>query len=141
MDWAGLGRSSPNLAQEPVFNRDQGNLSESATQLERLAPMRQSAPVVALSVLTSLCRGEEQAVLGVPGRSISRLRQWPSACSSAAWRSLTDAGARHRPVPWSGRAFSTWRDDAIPRLFDCANLAAGHQRVSGRVGRRVDNET
>jgi hypothetical protein len=142
----GLGNTAPiepyTLYKNPVFIASKAIYLSLQRGWERLAADSAKVPQsLALSVLTSFFRGEEHAVLGVQALDLGDY----ALAISLFKRGLEDLNRTLAlitgPLPAMRPAFSTWRDDAIPRLFDLREIWL---RVicecREELGRRVDDE-
>lgn len=96
---------------------------------------------LAFAIHTSLYRGEEHAILGVQALDLGDYAMAVSLFKRALQelnRSLALAG---EPAPTASRHFATWRDDALPRLFDLREIwLRVMSECRQELGRRVDDE-
>jgi len=99
------------------------------------------AQPLALSVLGSLHRGEEQATLGVQALDLGDYAMAVSLFKRALEElNRTLALARDEDAADS-RAFAAWRDDALPRLFDLREIwLRVIAECRDELARRVDDE-
>lgn len=131
------------LHKNPVFIATKAIYLSLKRSWERLAADAARAPQpLALAVQTSLCRGEEQAVLGVQALDLGDYALAISLFKRGLEelnRTLAHAGATAAGAP---RAFSAWQDDAFPRLFDLREIwLRVMNECREELGRRVDDES
>ena len=110
---------------------------------ERLArdPAKVAQPL-ALTLLESLHRGEEQAVLGVQALDLGDY----AMCVSLFKRALDELNRTlafaNDDAASAGRALAAWRDDAMPRLFDLREIwLRVIAECRDELARRGDNES
>jgi hypothetical protein len=142
----GLGGSTPiepyTLHKNPVFIATKAIYLSLQRSWERLATDSSKVPQpLALSVLASLCRGEEHAVLGVQALDLGDY----AMAISLFKRGLEELNRTLALVTGSNLAghqmFSAWREDAVPRLFDLREIwLRVMSECREELGRRVDDE-
>jgi len=143
----GLGGSGPiepyTLHRNPVFIATKANLSESATQLGTTGVRcGQSAPVAGALRSDQPLPGRGAGGARCPGARSRRLRHGISLFKRGLEELNRTLALVIGPVPMERPAFSTWRDDAIPRLFDLREIwLRVINECREELGRRVDNET
>jgi hypothetical protein len=77
---------------------------------------------LALAVLGSLHRGEEQATLGVQALDLGDFAMAVSLFKRALAELNRTLALANDEAAAIGRAFAAWRDDALPRLFDLREI-------------------
>jgi hypothetical protein len=143
----GAGGSAPiepyTLHKNPVFIATKAIYLSLKRGWERLAVDATKVPQsLALSVQTSLYRGEEQAVLGVQALDLGDY----ALAISLFKRSLAELNRTlalvTSPADPAPRAFSFWREDALPRLFDLREIwLRVMSECREELGRRIDDES
>ncbi len=142
----GLGGASIDpytLHNNPVFIATKAIYLSLKRSWERLAAdaAKVSQPL-AVSMLTSLCRGEEQAVLGVQALDLGDFAMAVSLLKRALDELDGTLALMTGPAGVASRGMSSWSDDALPRLFDLREIwlrVMAECRVE--LGRRIDDET
>jgi len=143
---AGLGEGAPiepyTLHKNPVFIATKAIYLSLKWSWDRLAVEAGKVPqTLAISVLTSLCRGEEQAVLGVQALDLG---DYALAISlfKRGLEELNRTLALVTGAPGTNpKVFAAWRDDALPRLFDLREIwLRVMTECREELGRRVDDE-
>ncbi len=145
-DTPGLDEAAPiepyTLHKNPVFIATKAIYLSLRRSWERVAVDAAKVPQpLALSVLTSLCRGEEQAVLGVQALDLGDY----AMAISLFKRSLEELNRTLAlvcgPASAAPRTFSAWREDALPRLFDLREIwLRVMNECREELGRRVDDK-
>jgi hypothetical protein len=95
----------------------------------------------ALAMQTSLYRGEEQAVLGVQALDLGDYALAISLFKRGLEELNRTLALAARPAERTPGAFSTWRDDALPRLFDLREIwLRVMNECREELGRCIDDE-
>jgi hypothetical protein len=142
----GLGESDAiepyTLHKNPVFIATKAIYLSLKRAWERLAVDPDKVPqALALSLLSSLSRGEEQAVLGVQALDLGDYALAISLFKRALAELNRTLALAAGSSGTGSRSFSTWRDDALPRLFDLREIwLRVMAECRDELGHRVDDE-
>ena len=143
----GLGGSGPiepyTLHRNPDFIATKAIYLSLQRSWERLASDAAKVPQpLALSVLSSLFRGEEQAVRGVQALDLGDYAMAISLFKRDLEELNRTLALIVGPIPSERPAFVAWREDAIPRLFDLREVwLRVINECREELGRRVDDES
>ncbi len=130
------------LHKNPVFIATKAIYLSLKRSWERLAGDAARVPQsLALAMQTSLYRGEEQAVLGVQALDLGDYAMAISLFKRGIEELNRTLALATGPDAAEVRAFSSWRDDAIPRLFDLREIwLRVMNECREELGRCVDDE-
>ncbi len=96
---------------------------------------------LALTLQTSLYRGEEHAVLGVQALDIGDYAMAISLFKRALEELNRTLALANGTTAVPGRTISTWREDSIPRMFDLREIwLRVMSECREELGRRIDEE-
>jgi hypothetical protein len=131
------------LHKNPVFIATKAIYLSLKRGWERLAVDATEVPQpLALTVQTSLHRGEEHAVLGVQALDLGDYAMAISLFKRSLQEINRTLALVAGPAAAAPRAFSTWREDAVPRLFDLREIwLRVMNECREELGRRVDDES
>jgi hypothetical protein len=130
------------LHQNPVFVATKAIYLSLKRSWERLAgtPGKVAQPL-ALATQTSLCRGEEHAILGVQAIDLGDYAMAVSLFKRAL-QELNQTLALASDSAAVGRAVADWHCDALPRLFDLREIwLRVISECREELERRVDDES
>jgi len=131
------------LHKNPVFIATKALYLSLKRGWERLAVNATTIPQpLALTVQTSLYRGEEQAVLGVQALDLGDYALAISLFKRGLEELNRTLALVTNPATAAPRAFSVWRKDSLPRLFDLREIwLRVMNECREELGRRVDDES
>ena len=130
------------LHRNPVFIATKAIYLSLKRSWERLAvdAAKVSQPL-ALTVQTSLYRGEEQAVLGVQALDLGDYAMAISLFKRSMEELNRTLALATGPTAAAPRAFAAWQDDALPRLFDLREIwLRVMSECREELGRRIEDE-
>jgi hypothetical protein len=130
------------LHKNPVFIATKAIFLSLKRSWERIAvDGAKVPPSLALTVQTSLYRGEEQAVLGVQALDLGDYAMAISLFKRGLEELNRTLALVSGPAERMSGAFSTWRDDALPRLFDLREIwLRVMNECREELGRCIDDE-
>ena len=131
------------LHKNPVFIATKAIYLSLKRGWERLAVDASEVPQpLALTVQTSLHRGEEHAVLGVQALDLGDYAMAVSLFKRSLQEINRTLALVTGPAAAAPQAFSAWREDALPRLFDLREIwLRVMNECREELGRRVDDES
>jgi hypothetical protein len=130
------------LHKHPVFIATKAIYLSLKRSWERIASDGAKVPQpLALAVQTSLHRGEEHAILGVQALDLGDFAMAVSLFKRALEELNRTLALAHDPTAGAGPHLATWRDDAIPRLFDLREIwLRVMSECRAELARRADGE-
>jgi hypothetical protein len=130
------------LHKNPVFIATKAIYLSLKRSWERLAADAAKVPQpLAFSMLTSLCRGEEQAMLGVQALDLGDYAMAISLFKRALAELNRTLALATGSAGEATRSFSSWREDALLRFFDLREIwLRVMAECRDELGRRIDDE-